>query len=1058
MFTLLLSYIQAAKILIYLPRMFQSHVALMANIANCLAENGHEVTVIDNIFRNDIGNYLGNEIYEILKIEPGLKTTELLKQGNLPQLLWKSRPEPEIQSEVIEDLAQLQRTQCLHLIENSTVVEQLQKRLFDLAINEVCDTCGIGLIELANIKKSIIISSTAPLDVVPWALGISSLFYDGSTLSDYGNEFGILDKIRNLKFVSAMLNFHEIQARDVEKAFQTKYGLKTSFFESMRKSNLLFNNINEMSDVVRSTSRRMLDIGGMAFTKPEKLTEEYQKIVADDRKKVLISFGTASPSSLMPIHFKSAILRAIELLPEYLFIWKYEIEDDFAKSASGNLTNIIFRKYIPQTNLLTAKILVYSPRMMQSHVAFMANIANCLAENGHEVTVIDNIFRNDIGNYLGNEIHEVLEIEPGFQVTELLKQGNLPQLLWQSRPEPRDQRELMEGLGNLHRVQCLHLIENSTIVEQLQERQFDLAIHEVFDTCGLGLIELANIKKSIIVSSTLPMDVVPWTLGISSLIYDGSLLSDYGNEFGILDKIRNLKFVSAMLNFHELQASDVEKAFQMKYGLKTAFFESMRKTNLLFNNINEMSDVVRSTSRRMLDIAGTSFYEPEKLTEEYQKIVSDDRKIILISFGTAATSSHMPTYLKSAILQAIKLLPEYLFIWKYEIEDDFTKSASGNLSNVVFRKYVPQTNLLNTGNISLFITHSGQNSMLESFQSGTKILAVPLFGDQHHNAKAAQEANLLEILPKKYLKDSTKIIRAIRKSMQENQTITDSLSADNPIKSEFFKNFKFGGHRGSPVHAPENTLESFKWAKEEGVDLVEFDVHITEDGEAILMHDETTKRTGLSNYEISKTKWETLKTVKLKEMNNVSSRICTLSETIDFCMQNNLKMLFDMKNDNIILIEKIVKEISSRKIYQHVLVSSFNPMVAYRLKKMDLNILTGLTYDRSYYAYSDDHRKEPFSSHFFGHWINEIYDELNMMFAPLYILPTFLGVDVLMMSYQLISENLVREAREKGFSVIAWTVNDKDYMKLMTKLNIPFLTDVPYEVKISELIGSREIA
>lgn len=50
-------------------------------------------------------------------------------------------------------------------------------------------------------------------------------------------------------------------------------------------------------------------------------------------------------------------------------------------------------------------------------------------------------------------------------------------------------------------------------------------------------------------------------------------------------------------------------------------------------------------------------------------------------------------------------------------------------------------------------------------------------------------------------------------------------------------------HRGNSAHAPENTLASFESAVQAGADWVELDVHLTADGEAIVIHDETVDRT-----------------------------------------------------------------------------------------------------------------------------------------------------------------------------------------------------------------------
>lgn len=51
------------------------------------------------------------------------------------------------------------------------------------------------------------------------------------------------------------------------------------------------------------------------------------------------------------------------------------------------------------------------------------------------------------------------------------------------------------------------------------------------------------------------------------------------------------------------------------------------------------------------------------------------------------------------------------------------------------------------------------------------------------------------------------------------------------------------GHRGAMGYAPENTIESFRLAKEMEVDFLEFDVQMTKDGELIVMHDTKIDRT-----------------------------------------------------------------------------------------------------------------------------------------------------------------------------------------------------------------------
>lgn len=51
------------------------------------------------------------------------------------------------------------------------------------------------------------------------------------------------------------------------------------------------------------------------------------------------------------------------------------------------------------------------------------------------------------------------------------------------------------------------------------------------------------------------------------------------------------------------------------------------------------------------------------------------------------------------------------------------------------------------------------------------------------------------------------------------------------------------GHRGAAGTAPENTLVSFRRAKELGAQAVEFDLHRTKDGHLVVIHDPTLERT-----------------------------------------------------------------------------------------------------------------------------------------------------------------------------------------------------------------------
>lgn len=55
--------------------------------------------------------------------------------------------------------------------------------------------------------------------------------------------------------------------------------------------------------------------------------------------------------------------------------------------------------------------------------------------------------------------------------------------------------------------------------------------------------------------------------------------------------------------------------------------------------------------------------------------------------------------------------------------------------------------------------------------------------------------------------------------------------------------FTVTGHRGTMATEPENTMRSFRAAVDLGVDELELDVHLSRDGELVIIHDATLDRT-----------------------------------------------------------------------------------------------------------------------------------------------------------------------------------------------------------------------
>ena len=94
---------------------------------------------------------------------------------------------------------------------------------------------------------------------------------------------------------------------------------------------------------------------------------------------------------------------------------------------------------------------------------------------------------------------------------------------------------------------------------------------------------------------------------------------------------------------------------------------------------------------------------------------------------------------------------------------------------------------------------------------------------------------------------------------------------------------KIYAHRGNKSEFPENSLLAFRSAIELGVDGIECDVHISADGEAVIIHDETIDRTSNGQGEIIEMTLNEIKAVKLMNPDNSLSDelIPTLNEMLD---------------------------------------------------------------------------------------------------------------------------------------------------------------------------------
>ena len=143
--------------------------------------------------------------------------------------------------------------------------------------------------------------------------------------------------------------------------------------------------------------------------------------------------------------------------------------------------------------------------------------------------------------------------------------------------------------------------------------------------------------------------------------------------------------------------------------------------------------------------------------------------------------------------------------------------------------------------------------------------------------------------------------------------------------------FHIIAHRGHSTYAPENTISAFILAKLYGAHYVEFDVRLTQDGVAIILHDETLARTTNGAGLIHECTYEYTQTLDAGSwftLNGKKEIIPTLEKTIEILNKLQLNAHIELKPSRHNVIHTAEQTVSLlRKLWTHSqlpLISSFN--------------------------------------------------------------------------------------------------------------------------------------
>ncbi|HET8709687.1 MAG TPA: glycerophosphodiester phosphodiesterase family protein [Candidatus Saccharimonadales bacterium] len=135
------------------------------------------------------------------------------------------------------------------------------------------------------------------------------------------------------------------------------------------------------------------------------------------------------------------------------------------------------------------------------------------------------------------------------------------------------------------------------------------------------------------------------------------------------------------------------------------------------------------------------------------------------------------------------------------------------------------------------------------------------------------------------------------------------------------------GHRGAAGIELENTLSSFKKAIEVGANAIEFDVHITKDGYAVVCHDPDLERVSGSKEFINSLTYEEVQKIALHN----GERIPKLRDVLEAAAEKNVPVIVEIKVNT--HIEEIL-QILSKFPKMDITIASFDHDVVKQCKQL----------------------------------------------------------------------------------------------------------------------------
>ncbi len=236
-----------------------------------------------------------------------------------------------------------------------------------------------------------------------------------------------------------------------------------------------------------------------------------------------------------------------------------------------------------------------------------------------------------------------------------------------------------------------------------------------------------------------------------------------------------------------------------------------------------------------------------------------------------------------------------------------------------------------------------------------------------------------------------------------------------------FMNPLIFAHRGYSGIAMENSLPAFRLAVEANADGVELDIHLTKDGQLIVIHDEKLDRTTTGIGWIKDKTYEQIKQHSLLTL--PEETVPTLAQVLELMIDTPMQINIELKNQYIRytgMVEKVIREIEYYGLANRVIFSSFYHACLVEMKDLHPTWSYALLYD-------------------------------CVLYKP-WKYAKYLGFDQLHPHFSAIDEAMMDGCKRHGISVRTYTVNEEADMRRIIQLGVDAII-TNYPPRLREVIA-----